>query len=160
MESVNYIFVKGPAQSGKYTTLAEVCHRLNPESIRKLTVTATGKGVLEPFNKHASITNNNFIISIKKRNVLVVATSPTKQRTSITTIFKAAANAGIKISLAVIAVRGRERLPDFSTAKEVSTFGKCLHEAKISRIPAISYKSGDEWNKRINHLISIIKLNL
>lgn len=91
---------------------------------------------------------------------MVVAGSPTEQRVNITTIVKAVQSTGVNPHLAIIAVRGRERLGNFATTSEVSAFGKCLHETKISRIPSVNYKNSDEWNKRITHLLNIVKLNL
>lgn len=156
---MKYILIKGSKESGKYTTISEVCKRLRPESIRRLNCQPHGRGFLEKYFSD-EIVPGNYILGVRGQCILVIAGSPTEQKIQVTEIITTVQKLGVKPQVAIIAMRGRERLGNFATAHELSDLGKCIFETKIWRIPAINYKLSDEWNKRVMHLVNIVKINL
>lgn len=61
---------------------------------------------------------------------------------------------------AIIAMRGLEKMKDFSTSKELESFGKCIYETKIWRIPSYTFQLTEEWNKRVSYITAITLHNL
>ncbi len=157
---MKYIIIKGSRSSGKATTINEVCRRLNPEKIRKLYFSEKNKVFLETISQKADISDGTYIITVRKKNILVVSESPTEQRKRITSIMNTIINLQLSPDFAIVATRGLERLQNFSTCKELQNFGKCIYETKIWRIPSNMYNLTDEWNKRVSYITAITLHNL
>lgn len=157
---MKYIIVKGAQSSGKAHTITEVCRRLQPEVVRKIHFCETGKVSLEKVSLDNDIEEGNYVITLRKKNVLIVSGAPTEQRRNITTIIETAKDIDMPPDFAIVAMRGLERLKNFSTAKELEKFGKCIHEIKIWRIPSNNFTLTDEWNKRVSYLTAITLHNI
>ena len=61
---------------------------------------------------------------------------------------------------AIVAMRGLEKLKDFSTSKELEHYGKCIYETKIWRIPSHKFNLTEEWNKRVSYITAITLHNI
>jgi len=157
---MKYIIVKGAKSAGKSETINEVCRRLKPESISKVYFTEAGKIHLQKLFSISDLSDGTYIITVRKKNILLVSGAPTQQRLSITTILESVNNLNMSPDFAIIAMRGLEKLKNFSTAKELERFGKCIYETKIWRIPSHKYNLTEEWNKRISYLTAITLHNI
>lgn len=157
---MNYIIVKGSKNAGKSKTINEVCRRLKPDRIQKLFFKPTEESFIEEVNPATQLLNETYIISLKNKNILVVAGSPTGQRRNITVLVEAIRQKGIPVHFAIIAIRSLEKLSNFSTVKELTVYGNCIYETKIRRIPAHNYSETEEWNRRIEHLVFLCQRNL
>lgn len=107
-----------------------------------------------------NLADGNYIITVRKKNILVVAGSPTKQRTKITTILESIRHLNLRPDFAIIAMRGLEKLKGFTTSQELENYGKCIYETKIWRIPSHKFNLTEEWNKRVNYIMAITLHNL
>lgn len=151
---MKYMLIKGAKSSGKSVTVKEICKRLKPNAIKKIYFDEEGKPLLEPAAKDL-LDGSNYILTVKNKKVLLVAKSPTEQKVRVTSILEAVQNLQIQPDFAIVSMCGLEKLKDFSTAKELESFGQCVYETKIWRIPAHHFSTTEEWNKRVTYLTSI-----
>jgi len=157
---MNYIIIKGGREAGKAHTINEVCKRLKPEQINKVHFTHNGKVHLEKLYSQTDLAEGTYIITVRKKRVLIVSAAPTTQRKSITTIIESVMDLNVKPEFAIVAMRGLEKLKDFATSKELERFGKCIYETKIWRIPSHQFSLTEEWNKRVSYLTAITLHNI
>lgn len=157
---MNYIIIKGGREAGKAHTINEVCRRLKPEQICKVHFTQAGKVFLEKLFSTVDLTEGTYIITVRKKRILIVSAAPTQQRKSITTILESVMDLNMKPEFAIVAMRGLEKLKDFATSKELEKFGKCIYETKIWRIPSHKFSLTEEWNKRVSYLTAITLHNI
>ena len=157
---MKYIIVKGGKSAGKAETINEVCRRLKPEQICKVYFTEAGKVHMQNLYSTADLSDGTYIITVRKKNILLVSGAPTQQRLSITTILESVNNHSMSPDFAIIAMRGLEKLKNFATAKELEKFGKCIYETKIWRIPSHKFNLTEEWNKRVSYLTAITLHNI
>ena len=156
---MKYIIIKGSKSSGKSATVKDICKRLNPSSIKELYIDETGMATLKPLAV-TEIGPANYLLTIKKRNILVVAAAPTEQRKRITDILFAVHSLNIYPEMGIVAMCGIEKLKDYATAKELEKFGECIHETKIWRIPSNQFHKTEEWDSRISQLTSLALKNI
>jgi hypothetical protein len=156
---MKYIIIKGARSSGKAETINEVCKRLKPEKICKVHFSETGKVMLEKMNP-ANLEDGTYIITVRKKNILIVAESPTEQKKRITNILDSILHLNLKPDFAIVAMRGLEKLKDFATSKELEQYGKCIYETKIWRIPSHKFNLTEEWNKRVSYITAITLHNI
>ncbi|WP_417366185.1 hypothetical protein [Flavobacterium beibuense] len=157
---MKYIIIKGSRSSGKAETINAVCKKLKPESIRRLYFHETGRTFMEPVPSSADISDGTYLVTVRKKNILMVSNCPTEQRKKISHIMDSVMGLNIKPHLAIIAMRGLEKLKDYSTARELESYGKCIYETKIWRIPSNQFSLTDEWNKRVSYLTAITLHNI
>ncbi len=157
---MRYIVIKGAKSAGKAETINEVCKRLKPEAVRKIYFPESGNVFLEQVKSTTDLSDGTFVITVRKKNILVVAGAPTEQRKRITSIIESVLRLNLRPDFAIIAVRGLEKLKDFATTKELESYGKCVYETKIWRIPSHKYNLTEEWNKRISYLTAITLHNI
>ena len=157
---MKYIIIKGARSSGKAETINAVCKRLKPEAIRKVHFTDAGNVSLESIAPAAGISDGTYIVTVRKKNILMVSGAPTEQKKKISSIMETVFNLNLRPDFAIVAMRGLEKLKDFSTAKELERFGKCIYETKIWRIPSYTYNLTEEWNKRVSYITAITLHNL
>lgn len=108
----------------------------------------------------SDLEKDNYLLKIKKKNVLVVASAPTEQRKKITSIMQAIHSLDIYPEFAIIAMGGIEKLKDFATAKELAKYGECIYETKIWRIPSNQFNKTEEWDNRISNLTAVTLKNI
>lgn len=156
---MKYIIIKGSKNSGKYITVRDTCRRLNPSSIEQLYIDNAGKAMLHPVSI-SDLEKDNYLLKIRKKNILVVASAPTEQRKRITSIIQAIHSLDIYPEFAIIAMSGIEKLKDFATAKELEKYGECIYETKIWRIPSNQFKKTEEWDNRISSLTAVTLKNI
>ena len=158
--TMKYIIIKGSKSSGKAETINAICRKLKPEAIRKLYFHDTGKIFMEQVPPSANICEGTYLVTVRKKNILMVANCPTEQRKRISQIMDSVLKLNITPHLAIVAMRGLEKLKDFATAKELENYGKCIYETKIWRIPSNQFSITDEWNKRISYITAITMHNI
>lgn len=151
---MKYMLIKGAKSSGKSVTVKEICKRLKPNAIKKIHFDEDGNPILETATKD-ELDGSNYMLTVKNKKVLMVAKSPTEQKVRVTSILEAIHNLEMQPDFAIISVSGLEKLKDFATAKELESFGQCVYETKIWRIPAHEFSTTDEWNKRVAYLTSV-----
>ena len=129
------IIIRGEQSAGKSTTIREVCKRLNPQSIYKL------------YNK--------------EKDILIFAGSPTEIDTKISIAIDACIEIGIDISFAIVSRRYAERKVGFDTRKELKEKGfEIIHEELIHKIEQDNFEQTEEWNKRVDNIVNLVKQNL
>jgi hypothetical protein len=99
---MKYILIKGSRSSGKSATAKAICKRLNPTSVKKLCFDDAGKTSLK-VSALDEVEKDNYILTVKKRRILVVAGAPTGQRKKITDIMKAVREADVYPDLSIVA---------------------------------------------------------
>lgn len=151
---MKYILVRGTANSGKSTTMNEVCKRLNPVIIKKL----KNNSFVES-DKDVKILNDTFLITYKSKNILVVAGAPTEQNRKITDIIKICINLNIEIEIALVSMRSVERKENYDTPSELKKIGTCILDEQIWKIEG-EYSESKKWNNRIENIISLINQNI
>jgi len=157
---MKYILIKGAKSSGKAETITEICHRLKPEAVKRVFFSESGNVAVENVQPASKINEGTYIVTVRKKNVLIVSGSPTEQKKRITSIVESVVKLNFKPDFAIVAMCGLEKLKDFSTSKELERFGKCIYETKIWRIPSYNYHSTEEWNKRVSYMTAITLHNL
>jgi len=151
---MRYIIIRGTTDSGKSTTMNEICKRLNPNSIKKLK-----ENTFVDCDKDVKIFNDTFLITYKNKNILVVAGAPTEQNKKITTILEICVKLKIEISIALVSMRSVERKENYNTPNELKKFGTCLLDERIWLIEG-DYKESKKWNERIENIVSLINKNI
>ena len=96
---------------------------------------------METIAPAAGISDGTYIVTVRKKNILMVSGAPTEQKKKITCIMESVLNLNLKPDFAIVAMRGLEKLKDFRTSSELESFGKCIYETKIWRIPSSEIKS-------------------
>jgi hypothetical protein len=157
---MKYIIIKGARSSGKAETINEVCKRLKPEAIRKVYFSESGRVSLEQISPSAGISDGTYIVTVRRKNILMVSGAPTEQRKKITAIMESVLKLNLRPDFAIVAMRGLEKMKDFATSKELEQFGKCIYETKIWRIPSYTFQLTDEWNKRVSYITAITLHNI
>lgn len=158
---MKYILIKGAKSAGKAATISEICTRLKPDAVKRVYISESGAVAAENLQSSSKIQQGTFIVTVRKKNILVVSASPTEQKQRISTIIESVnSKLNIKPDFAIVSMCGLERLKDFSTLKELENFGKCIYETKIWRIPSYTYNLTDEWNKRVSYMTAITLHNL
>ncbi|MDV6167850.1 hypothetical protein R1T16_05400 [Flavobacterium sp. DG1-102-2] len=157
---MKYIIIKGARSSGKAETINAVCKKLKPEAIKKVYFSESGRVTLENVAPAAGIEDGTYIVTVRKKNILMVSGAPTEQKKKITNIMESVFKLNLKPDFAIVAMRGLEKLKDFSTSQELEKFGKCIYETKIWRIPSYTFHTTEEWNKRISYITAITLHNL
>lgn len=155
------ILIIGASNAGKSETAKEVCLKLKPTKVYKLTAIAENpqESKLEISNVE-SIFNNTFVIEVKSKLILVVAGSPTEQGIQISILIKICIAISIDISFALVFMRSFERLEGFDTRKELSEISDIIYSEKIYRINDDDFKNTIEWQERTNKITKLIDQNL
>ncbi|MES2486347.1 MAG: hypothetical protein V4581_10440 [Bacteroidota bacterium] len=157
---MRYVIVKGGKSAGKATTINEVCRRLSPEKVLKVNQDEKGDTTVKKVSSLDELSDGTYIITVRKKNVLIVSGAPTQQKQSITSIIESVKGLDLTPEFALVAMSGLEKLKNFKTATELENFGKCIHETKIWRIPAHNFVNTEEWKKRISYLTAITLHNI
>lgn len=157
---MKYIVIKGAKSAGKAATISAVCTKLKPEAVKRIYISESGSVAAENIQPPSKIQQGTFVVTVRKKNILVVSASPTEQKKRITTIMESVFKLNIEPDFAIVSVCGLERMKDFSTFKELEKYGKCIYETKIWRIPSYTFNLTDEWNKRVSYLTAITLHNL
>lgn len=157
---MKYIIIKGSRSSGKAATINAICKRLKPDAIRKLYFHDTGKVLMENISSSSDISEGTYIVTVQKKNILMVSDCPTEQRKRITSIMESVLHLNLTPHFAIVAMRGLEKLKDYATAREMENYGKCIYETKIWRIPSNQFSLTEEWNKRISYITAITLHNI
>jgi hypothetical protein len=157
---MKYIVIKGAKSAGKAATISEICTRLKPDAVKRVYFSESGTVATESLQSPSKISQGTFIVTVRKKNILIVSASPTEQKKRITSIIESVLKLNIKPDFAIVSVCGLERLKDFSTFKELENYGKCIYETKIWRIPSYTFNLTDEWNKRVSYITAITLHNL
>ena len=155
------ILIVGVSHSGKSTTITEVCKKLNPEKVWRLVPNKTEpeKSSIQ-IDSLENIFNNTFIISVKGKNILIVAGATTEQVIQITILIDICIKINLKIDFIIASMRSFEKLADFDTRNELKKLSELILEEKIVKIPQDNFKDQDEWKNRINKITNLTLENL
>ncbi len=93
-KNIKSLIIRGSQNSGKSTTIQEVCKRLNPAKVYKLSFE---KKTLNESNVD-SILNGTYIIKVEGKTVLIIAGAPTEQKKTIKKILELCIELQIEIS--------------------------------------------------------------
>lgn len=158
---MKYILITGTKDSGKSTTIQELCRQLKPNEVWKLEISNKDfkESNLEKSNVEL-IFNNVFVLRINDINILVVAGCPTEICTRIKDLLEICKILGLNISFAIIAKRYFERKKGFNTLEELSNSGIFIHEEMISKINNSDFLENNIWMDRIKRLKSIVQKNI
>jgi hypothetical protein len=157
---MKYIIVRGNTNSGKQTTIKEICRRLKPEKIMRIGVS---DGLLLEVHNIFTVDNmqdKTYLLYIKGKKVLVVAGSPTRQQLNVSRLINAINTAQIIVDLAIVAVNTFEKLKGFSTNVELAEVGSQVTDVKVQFIPSHQFVTTAEWKKRIAYLTTVTKYYL
>lgn len=154
---MKYIIVKGNQNSGKHTTIKEVCRQLNPDRVLKATVNEDGSVKLHDVYTVENMQDKTYILHTKGKKVLVLAGTPTQQQLTVSRIVSCIKAASLHIDFAIVAVSTYERMKGFATCNELSALGSHVTDIKVSFIPSHRYAISQEWQKRINYLTGVTR---
>lgn len=159
---MKYLLITGSKDSGKSTTIQELCRQLNPKEVFRLNISNNSEEKSELIQSQVElIFNNVFILKINDGlSVLVVAGCPTEIDIKIEKIMEICKSLGLNISIAIVAKRLFERKLGFNTPDELSSVGTFIHEELINRINDIPFSESESWKKRILRLKSIVLKNI
>lgn len=155
------ILIKGAKDSGKSTTIQEVCKRLQPQVVRKLICDTKQPSQSTVINDSLSnIFNHAFIITVNNKNILVVAGAPTEQNITVTVLVQCCIAIGITIDFAIVNMRSFEKRNGFDTPAELRAFGTIVLQRKIYRIRNNNYQQTKEWNDRVDEIVNAVNNNI
>ncbi|MDR0604049.1 MAG: hypothetical protein LBG80_07085 [Bacteroidales bacterium] len=154
LKNIKSLIIRGSQNSGKSTTIQEVCKQLNCSEVYKLNF---NKKILKKSTVD-EIFNGTYIIYIGKEVILIIAGAPTEQKKSIRIILELCIELQIEISFVLSARRFAER-NDFNTTSELKRFTTLLNTIKIEKISG-DFRKSEEWQKRIKEIVTIIQNNL
>jgi len=152
------IVVKGNQQSGKSTTIREVCRLLTPSKIRELKIKERQIGVDEIPNDR--IFNGTYLLEVNGKSILVIAGAPTEQDKTVTQIVDICIELKIPIDFIISAMRSKEMKSSFDTIHELKKMSSLLQIFKIVKIDGEDFQASDEWNKRISDILKVVNENL
>ena len=150
------IIIQGKKESGKSTTIGEVCRLLKPT---KVSVIRKEPSVTEevPIDQ---IYNETYILEVKGKNILVMAGAPTEQKVTIAEMIEICNEMNISIDFIICAMRTKERKPSSPTVHEIKKMSTLLQIFKIQRIDGDDYRESIEWKDRIADILKTINDNL
>lgn len=165
LKNIKSLIIRGVQNSGKSTTIQEVCKRLKPSEVYKLNFEEKifEKSTVE------EIVNGTYIIKVENVFILIIAGAPTEQQYSITTILEICIEIcnkrQIKLSFILSARRFAERKDFDIGGKSINTTGELKEYTTLLKIINIKslgcdYKSNEKWHKRIEEIVQIIQNNL
>jgi hypothetical protein len=154
-QNIKSLIIRGSQNSGKSTTIQEVCKRLNPAKVYKLSF---DKKILKESTVD-SILNGTYIIHVEREILLVIAGAPTEQKKTIKMILELCIELQIEISFVLVARRYAEH-KGFDTTGELKQYTTLLKPIKIEKISGSNFIQDDEWLKRIAKIVKIISDNL
>lgn len=146
---MKYIIVKGNNNSGRLATINEICRRLAPEKIVRVSIDESGKLSLYNVYDAGNMQDKTYIMHTRGKKVLVVGGIPTKQHIRISRVVSNVRAMGIDIDLAIVPVDIDEKLKSFSAG------GEQQQKNAINFMPSNKLNITDEWRKRIAYLTGI-----
>ncbi len=160
------ILIYGKKDSGKSTTMLEVCKRLKPEKVLMLIMPKKDEAKKNE-TKEVSVENiiggdgnGTYIITIKGKNILIVAGATTEQKIRITIIIEICIELNIEIDFAIVAKRLHERTENFHTEDELEKLSEIILKEEIKKIPEENYKEQQSWKDRIDRIVKLTLANI
>lgn len=152
---MKYIIVRGNTNSGRHTTIKEVCRRMNPDKVFRINI--DGQNVLRMHRLYEvnDMQRQTYLLEARGKKVLVLAGPPTEQDMNVSRLISVIKREGIPIDLAIVAVNTYEKRKGFSTGKELQSLGSYVTDVKVNFIPSHRYATTDEWHKRVTYLSSV-----
>jgi hypothetical protein len=151
------IIITGAKDSGKSTTIQELCRQLKPKNIWQIKINTLDKkkSKLEVSSIDA-IYNNVFIIEVQNKFILILAGCPTEIDIRITTVIDICFILNIDISIVVTAKRTSERKKNFNSKDELKKMGFIISEERIQKVKLTEFRDSIEWKNRIDKLKEMI----
>jgi len=148
------IIIKGKKQSGKSTTIREVCRSLKPTKVRNLNFNQ--RRIEDADVPIGNISNGTYLLEVKGRIVLVIAGAPTEQQIRVTEIYEICVELQISISFIISAMRFFETKPTFHTIQEIEQISTLLHIFNINRIERKDFEESTELLNRISEIRNML----
>lgn len=151
------IIITGTKDSGKSTTIQELCRQLKPKNIWQLKINILDKkeSKLEVSSIDV-IYNNVFIIEVQNKFILILAGCPTEIDIRITSVIDICFILKIDISIVVTAKRTSERKKNFNSKDELKKMGFIISEERIQKVKLTGFRDSIEWQNRIDKLKEMI----
>ena len=158
MKTINSIIIRGYRESGKSTTIREVCRKLEPTKVcslhlRKKQIAANEKSIED-------IHNGTHILEVKGKTILVVAGAPTEQNVTITRIFEICSELNIPIDFIICAMRSKEIKKSFATVHEIKKISTLIDPFYTCKIDGDDFLKSDKWKEWISKIYKTINDNL
>ena len=160
------ILITGAKDSGKSTTIQEICENLNPSKIYKLNIDNSqieNNQIERSFlseGKLDNIFNDTFVIEVQGKLILVLSGCPTEQGIKLTIIFECCIFLKLDIKFSIVAKRLFEKKENYNTEEELKNKSEIIYKETISKIKSIDYKINPMWDLRIKNMVSLIENNL
>ena len=154
---MNAIIITGKKDSGKSTTIQEICKNIKPQKIWRISVNQENPENSSLIECQISdIYNNTFVILKNNLYILIIAGCPTENNINFTLVFEVCIKLELSISFVIAAKRTREVKNGFNTKIEIENFGFVTFEEWIERIENSNFMETTEWKNRIDKLTSIV----
>lgn len=155
---MKYIIVKGKANEGKTTTIAQVVKELNPIEIKSIIFDEDEAIRLVELNLSEVLENGLYLIKTNNLVIIIVIGAPTEIDIPISIIFNKILELKVNIDFAIIAVREREK-DGFNSRQELQKFGAEIYFEHIEKIPVIDFKNTEDWKNRVKRILNSIEEN-
>lgn len=154
---MKHILIRGQANSGKSTTIREICELLKPDNIWQVDIWADVPKKLA--TSTANIQNGTYLIEVNGKFILIIAGSPTEQLMKVSEIIGLCQQLA-NIEIVIVAMRSFERRKGHNTPEELKKLGILIYDELIEEIKGDDFQTTPEWKNRINQLIKLVKDNL
>jgi len=152
------IIIRGNQQSGKSTTIREVCRLLKSKKVSIIDLWAK---IIKPNGVLIDeIYNGTYILEYEGKIILVIAGAPTEQEKTVTQIIEICIELKISIDFIISAMRSKEMKLSFDTINEIKRISTLLQIFKIKKIEGDDYQESIEWKDRISNILKVVNDNL
>jgi hypothetical protein len=150
------VIVRGKKNSGKSTTIQEVCRKIyeNSKDAKLCRLDIWAEKICDC--SIANITNGTYIVSVKEKNILIIAGAPTEQGKTVIELFDCCKKLGIPIAFILSAMRSREVLPKFDTINQIKKISTLLDVIVIDFVEEKEFKKSPEWQARIDKIVKLV----
>lgn len=150
------ILIIGASNSGKSTTIREVCINLEPTKVSRLDY--ENRELVD--STAEEIYNDTFIIEVKGKSILVVAGAPTEQKIKLKILIEFCIDIEIDISFILASRRLFEKTEGFDTFTDLDNKSEILLSQTIHRIENENFMQEKEWKDRVDSIVSLIQTNI
>ena len=156
---MKYILIRGARNSGKSTTIREICECLQPDKDNIWQVDIWADAPKKLATSIANIQNGTYLIEVNGKFILIIAVSPTEQLMKVSEIIELSQQLA-NIEIVIVAMRSFETREGHDTPEELKKLGTLIYDELIKRIEGDDFQTTLEWKNRINQLIKLVKDNL
>lgn len=148
------IIINGAMNSGKSTTIKEICDNLNPNDVWEIIKINDELNIKSSSMKN--VFNNIFIIKVKSIFILVSAGCPTETKINIRSAYNICGEKGFDIQMIITSKRTIEKTKGFNTIKELDSLKFNVNQVNIRKINSENFMESNEWKNRVTQLLEMI----